>query len=146
MLATALAMSSAHSTASDEQRRRQRSATQEKTRVWMTINGARRFAVALENSPSAHAFAQLLPLTLDMADLNDNEKHARLPQSLPAQASPPGTLQAGDVMLYGSDTLVVFYKRFASRYSYTRIGRVTPVDGLVMALGPGSPRIGFALE
>jgi hypothetical protein len=30
--------------------------------------------------------------------------------------------------------------------SYTRIGRVTQLDGLVEALGPGSQRIGFALD
>lgn len=114
--------------------------------MWMTINGTHRFAVALEDSPSARAFAQLLPLTLNMPDLNGNEKHARLPQSLPTDAARPGTIRAGDVMLYGSDTLVVFYKTFASSYSYTRIGRVAPVDGLVQALGPGSARIGFALD
>ena len=49
-------------------------------------------------------------------------------------------------MLYGSDTLVVFYKTFPSSYSYTRIGSVTQVDGLVQALGTGSQRIVFATD
>lgn len=49
-------------------------------------------------------------------------------------------------MLYGSDTLVVFYKTFPSSYSYTRIGRITQVNGLAEALGPGSQRIGFAAD
>ena len=80
-------------------------------------------AVTLEDNPTARAFAQLLPLTLDMPDLNDNEKHVRLPRSLPTHAVRPGTIRTGDVMLYGSDTLVVFYKTFQSSYSYTRIGR-----------------------
>ena len=48
-------------------------------------------------------------------------------------------------MLYGSDTLVAFYKTFTSSCSYTRIGSVTQVDGLVQSLGTGSQRIGFAL-
>jgi len=73
----------------------------------------------LRHSPTARAFAQMLPLTLDMPDLNDNEKHVRLPHSLPTNAVRPGTIRTGDVMLYGSDTLVVFYKTFPSSYSDT---------------------------
>ena len=114
--------------------------------MWMIIGGTHRFAVALEDNPTARAFAQMLPMMLDMSDLNDNEKHVRLPRSLPTNAVRPGTIRTGDVMLYGSDTLVVFYKTFPSSYSYTRIGSVTQVDGLVQALGTGSQRIGFALD
>ena len=117
----------------------------EQALMWMTI-GAKRFAVTLEDNPTARAFAQMLPLTLGMPDLNDNEKHARLPRSLPTNAVRPGTIRTGDVMLYGSDTLVVFYKTFPSSYSYTRIGSVTQVSGLMEALGTGSQRVGFALE
>jgi hypothetical protein len=113
--------------------------------VWMTIGGTHRFAVTLEDNPTARAFAQLLPLTLDMPDLNGNEKHVRLARDLPANAVRPGTIQTGDVMLYGDNTLVVFYKTFASSYSYTRIGRVSDVTGLAQALGVGEQRIGFAV-
>ncbi|ACB32996.1 conserved hypothetical protein [Leptothrix cholodnii SP-6] len=146
-LAAALATGTVGSLAADDLRHTQAAmASQEKTHMWMTIGGTHRFAVTLENNPTARAFAQMLPLTLDMPDLNDNEKHVRLPHSLPTHAQRPGTIRTGDVMLYGSDTLVVFYKTFPSSYSYTRIGRVTPVDGLVQALGTGSQRIGFALD
>jgi hypothetical protein len=145
--AAALAMGSVACLAADDPRDKQGSmAPQEKTRMWMTIGGTHRFAVTLENNPAARALAQMLPLTLDMPDLNGNEKHVRLPQSLPTHPARPGTIRTGDVMLYGSDTLVVFYKTFASRYSYTRLGRVDPVDGLVQALGTGSQRIVFALD
>jgi hypothetical protein len=144
-LAAALAMGSVGSPAADDPRHRAMP-PQEETRMWMTIDGTHRFAVTLENNPTARAFAQMLPLTLDMPDLNDNEKHVRLPRSLPTHAVRPGTIRTGDVMLYGSDTLVVFYKTFPSSYSYTRIGSVTHVDGLVQALGTGSQRIGFALD
>jgi hypothetical protein len=57
-----------------------------------------------------------------------------------------GTIRTGDVMLYGNDTLVVFYKSFPSNYRYTRIGRITKVEALAQALGPGGQRIGFAVE
>jgi hypothetical protein len=146
-LATALAMGSVASLAADSLRHKQDAmASQEQTRMWMIIGGTHRFAVTLEDNPTARAFAQMLPMTLDMPDLNDNEKHVRLPRRLPTNAVRPGTIRTGDLMLYGSDTLVVFYKTFPSSYSYTRIGRVTPGDGLVEALGPGSQRIGFALD
>jgi len=145
VLVAALAMGSVGGLAADDLRHRA-TAPREKPQMWMIIGGTHRFAVTLENNPTARAFAQMLPLTLEMPDLNDNEKHVRLSRSLPTNAVRPGTIRTGDVMLYGNDTLVVFYKTFPSSYSYTRIGSVTQVDGLVQALGASSQRIGFALD
>jgi hypothetical protein len=119
-------------------------ASQERTYMWMTI-GRQRFAVTLEDNPTALAFAQSLPATLDMTELNGNEKYARLPRSLPTKAVRPGTIRAGDVLLYGNDTLVVFYETFRSSYSYTRIGRIAETAGLAQALGPGNQRVAFTM-
>ena len=113
--------------------------------MWMTI-GERRFAITLADNGTARAFAELLPLTLDMAELNGNEKHADLPQALPTDASRPGTIRNGDLMLYGSDTLVVFYLTFKSSYSYTRLGRVDDPAGLAQALGPSGVRVVFSKD
>jgi hypothetical protein len=110
----------------------------------MTI-GTQRFAVTLEDNPTARAFVRLLPATLDMTELNGNEKHAPLPRSLPTDAVRPGTIRAGDVLLYGNDTLVVFYETLRSGYSYTRIGRIAENAGLAQALGPGNQRVAFAM-
>ena len=110
--------------------------------MWMTV-GTQRFAVTLEDNPTARAFVQLLPATLDMTELNGNEKYARLPLGLSTNAVQPGTIRTGDVLLYGNDTLVVFYETFRSDYSYTPIGRVADGDGLAKALGPGNPRVVF---
>ena len=112
----------------------------EELRMWMTV-GERRFAVTLTDNAAARAFAELPPLTLDMPDLNGNEKHASLPKELPTDASRPGTIRNGDLMLYGSRTLVVFYMTFESSYSYTRLGRVDDPTGLAQALGPGGVRV-----
>ncbi len=73
--------------------------------MWMSV-GERRFAITLADNATARAFSAQLPLTLNMAELNGNEKYGSLPKALPAKASRPGTIRDGDLMLYGADTLV----------------------------------------
>lgn len=120
-------------------------ATPEESRMWMTV-GKHRFAITLVGNAAARAFAAQLPLTLDMAEFNGNEKLAELPQALPTHASRPGTIRTGDLMLYGSDTLVVFYLTFDSAYSYTRLGRVDDPAALAQALGRGGVRVVFSKD
>ena len=113
--------------------------------MWMTV-GERRFAVTLTDNAAARAFVELLPLTLEMAELNGNEKTVSLPNALPTNARRPGTIRNGDLMLYGSSTLVVFYLTFDSAYSYTRLGRVDDPSGLALALGPDGVRVVFSKD
>ena len=49
--------------------------------MWMIV-GERHFAITLADNAAARAFAAQLPLTLDMTELNGNEKYASLPQAL----------------------------------------------------------------
>lgn len=115
------------------------------THMWMTAGG-RRFAVTLADTDAAGAFLARLPMTLDMADLNDNEKKFDLPESLPANPSRPGTIRNGDLMLWGNNTVVVFYKTFDSPYAYTRLGQVSDPNGLAQMLGRGVVRVQFAVQ
>jgi hypothetical protein len=119
------------------------SARPEESRMWMTV-GERRFAITSTDNAAARAFAAQLPLTLDMRELNGNEKHADRREALPANASRPGTIRNGDLMLYGTNTLVVFYATFNSSYSYTRLGRVDDPADLPQALGRRSVRVVFS--
>ncbi|MDP3761840.1 MAG: cyclophilin-like fold protein [Ramlibacter sp.] len=119
--------------------------TQGERRIWMAV-GERRFAVTLADTEAARAFVAQLPLTLDMPDLNGNEKHAKLPKPLLASAARPGTIRNGDLMLWGADTLVVFYLTFDSPYSYTRLGRIEDAAALPQVLGRGQVRVTFAKE
>ena len=113
--------------------------------MYMTV-GARRFAITLADTAAARSFAAQLPLTLCMADLNGNEKHAQLPKALPVDETRPGTIGSGDLMLYGSKTLVLFYLAFESSYAYTPLGRVTDPGSLAKALGARDARVTFAME
>jgi hypothetical protein len=113
--------------------------------AWMTV-GTRRFAVTLADTAAARAFAARLPVTLEMEDLNRNEKHVRLPKALPTDASRPGTIRTGDLMLWGTDTLVVFYETFDSPYPYTRLGRIEDPGALAQALGRRGVRVVFSRD
>jgi hypothetical protein len=115
------------------------------SRVWMTV-GERRLAVTLADTEAARAFAARLPMTLDMSDLNGNEKKFDLPKNLPANPSRPGTIRNGDLMLYGTNTVVLFYLTFDSPYSYTRLGRVDDPNGLAQALGQSSVKVEFSRQ
>lgn len=105
--------------------------------------GAAVFPATLEDNPTAREFAARLPLTLRMDEMNGNEKYAYLDSDLPSAASRPGTIHAGDLMLYGTNCVVLFYTSFASSYSYIRIGRVNDPSELPDALGAGDVTVVF---
>ena len=105
--------------------------------------GARTFTATLYDNAATAAFNALLPLKVDMIELNGNEKYAELPGPLPASASNPGTIQAGDLMLYCSSTLVLFYKTFPTSYRYTRLGRIADSAELAAAVGTGNVTVTF---
>lgn len=103
------------------------------------------FNVTLENNATATAFKALLPMTIDMSEMNGNEKYYYLPGSLPTASFSPGTIHTGDLMLYGSSCVVLFYETFSSSYSYTRIGKVDTPSGLSEAVGTGNVSITFEI-
>lgn len=113
----------------------------------MTIKiGSKNFEATLYGNATATAFKVMLPLTLDMIELNDNEKYVDLANKLPVKSSNPKTIQNGDLMIYGSKTLVLFYKTFSTPYSYTKLGRITDTAGLTAALGNSDVTVNFELD
>lgn len=103
------------------------------------------FTATLFNNNSAKAFKEMLPLTINMTELNSNEKYYDLPNDLPTNSSNPETIKNGDLMLYSSKTLVLFYKTFSTSYSYTKLGTIDDVTGFASALGSGNIIVTFEL-
>lgn len=110
------------------------------TKISVKVN-SQAFTAILMDNPSAKAFEQMLPMTIQMVELNENEKYNDLPISLPTNPSNPKTIKNGDLMLYGSKTFVLFYKTFSTSYSYTKIGEIDHPEGLQKALGSGNVTI-----
>ena len=107
------------------------------------IIGSKTFTATLADSETGEAFAVLLPLSVTMNELNGNEKYHYLSSSLPTAAYQPGTIHAGDLMLYGNNCVVLFYETFNTSYSYTRIGSIDDPSGLASALGSGNVSVRF---
>ena len=82
------------------------------------------FKVVLEENKTVDALVQKLPITIKMEDLNDNEKYCYLDFTLPTCAESVKNIKKGDIMLFGNNCLVIFYKSFKTSYSYTKIGRI----------------------
>ncbi|EYC52077.1 hypothetical protein AZ34_14065 [Hylemonella gracilis str. Niagara R] len=112
--------------------------------MWMTVGDKHRFSITLADTEAARAFAARLPLSLDMEELNGNEKKKELSNPMPTDASRPGMIRNGDLMLWGARTLVIFYLNFDSSYAYTRLGRVDNPADLAQALGRGDVRVVFS--
>lgn len=108
------------------------------------ING-HNFTALFYDNKAADKLKTLLPLQLKMRELNGNEKYCNLPEALPVQTQKVGKINAGDIMLFGNDCLVVFYKSFSTPYSYTRLARIENTPELEKAVGHGNVQAEFSL-
>lgn len=107
--------------------------------------GDNTFGATLSDNATATAFKALLPMTIKMIELNGNEKYFELASNLPTNASRPTVIQTGDLMLYGSRTLVLFYETFSTTYSYTKLGHIDDPEGLAAALGARNVTVTFEM-
>lgn len=108
--------------------------------------GDRTFTATLEENAAVDAFVEMMeraPVTIEMRDYAGFEKVGSLGQSLPA-SDRQTTTQAGDIVLYQGNQIVIFYG--TNSWSYTRLGHIDDLTGWAEALGSGDVTVTFLLE
>lgn len=106
--------------------------------------GQSTFSTELADTKAVQELTALLPLTLEMQDHLSNEKFAELPKDLSRNDQAVGRIEAGDIMLWGGNTLVVFYESFQSSYRYTKLGKIKNTAQLKNAVGAGKVTMTFS--
>ncbi len=84
----------------------------------------------LESNETVQELLNKLPIELSMKELNGNEKYSYLEYSFKTNEYSPNTILKGDIMLYGNNCLVLFYKTFKTNYQYTKIGHIDNMEDL----------------
>ena len=98
-------------------------------KIYANLNNEK-LEINLEENSTTSALVKPLPLDIAMNDLNKNEKYAYLDNSLPTNTYSPKHIEAGDVMLFGDNCLVIFYESFDTSYSYSKIGHINNLPSL----------------
>ncbi len=121
-------------------------AEEEITEMKMTVQvGTSTFTATLEDNAAVGALVEMMengPVTIQMSDYAGFEKVGALGTNLPTSNSQI-TTQAGDIVLYQGNQIVMFYG--SNSWSYTRLGRIDDLTGWTEALGDGDMSVTFSL-
>ncbi len=104
------------------------------------------FSATLEENEAVSALVEMMresPVVIQMSDYSGFEKVGSLGIRLPASNSQT-TTQAGDIVLYNGNQIVIFYG--SNSWSYTRLGHIDDLTGWEDALGSGDVTVIFSLE
>lgn len=104
------------------------------------------FTATLADNEAVDALVEMMesgPVVLQMRDYASFEKVGPLGKSLPA-SNRQMTTQAGDIVLYQGDQIVMFYG--TNSWSYTRIGHIDDLTGWEDALGDGDVTVTFSMD
>ncbi len=107
------------------------------------VNGTT-FTATLENNAAVEAFMEMIreaPVVIEMRDYSGFEKVGSLGASLPTSNSQT-TTQAGDIVLYNGNQIVIFYG--SNSWSYTRLGKIDDLTDWEEALGSGDVTVTFS--
>lgn len=115
------------------------------TKIKITV-GNKIFNATLEDNETARAFIKKLPLEIKMIELNGNEKYFIFEKNFPTADEKIGEIHAGDLMIYNSNCLVLFYRNFSTIYTYTRLGKIDNGEVLREIVGRDNITIKFEKE
>ena len=108
--------------------------------------GNRIFTAVMYENDAAREFIERLPLTITMSELNGNEKYSYLSRNFTTSDEKVGAIQSGDIMVYGGNCLVLFYKDFDTIYQYTRIARIQNPINIDKLVGNGKIELTFSIK
>ena len=121
--------------------------TTSEMKLYITIDGKTLPVILVENEATRTLVAALQesPITYEADDYGGFEKVGGLGRSLPT-SNQQITTEAGDVILYSGNQIVLFYG--SNTWSYTRLGRIqyTTLDELKSFLKAGQGRISVTLS
>lgn len=92
-------------------------------------------SVQLEDNTTTKAILANMPFTIQMDDLHQNEKYHYFDKSFPVSPQPIQTIEAGDVLLYQNNCLVIFYQAAEPVVPYTRIGKISRFQDIRASFG-----------
>ena len=102
---------------------------------YIKLNG-KEFEFEFKDTEVANQIKSKLPFTVKMTNLNGNEVYYQFSgESFTTNHKSVGTINMGDIYLYQSNYLVLFYKTFTTSYSYTEIGKLKDATGLDTIIG-----------
>lgn len=117
----------------------------ERATMHIEING-QIASVQLEDNATTIALMADAPITIKMDDLHRNEKYHYFDKVFPTDAQSVQTIEAGDVLLYQNNCLVIFYEAVEPEAEYTRIGKITDFEDIQSIFAPESVQIRFLNE
>lgn len=130
----------------DESKESDKKEELEKINLNLTIEvNGQKYPATLEDNPTSRAFIKKLPLELKMSELNGNEKYYKFSEVFPSNPTAVKNINKGDLMLYGEDTIVLFYDTFETPYEYTKIANISDEDNgmLKTNLGKKEAKVKF---
>lgn len=112
------------------------------TTIQIIING-QKFEAELQDNKTARQFINMLPLQLKMEDLHNNEKYYQFSDNFDTADEEMKEIHEGELMVYDSKYLVLFYENFETNYKYTPLGKISDITDLKKALGTGTADVSF---